>query len=169
MVEAMSDQPIAEQGSPAESARTAERPEGLGAWVRESINPLVVNLLVFSLGAVVLWDVYTAFGAGTALGWKHLGAALLPGVLLVYIILKTSGRRALNLGMASLLFTLASAAFGYWLGSFFRPALDSIANVATVAGTLSVLLLLRERVEGELTVDVSYGLVIGLLLHLMLG
>ena len=142
---------------------------GLGTWVRETVNPMVVNVLVFGLGAVVGWDIYKAFTSDIQLGWKHLGAGMLPGVILAYTILKTSGQRALKLGMFSLVFTLAAAAAAYFLGHLLRPDLTTVANVATASATVSVLLLLRERVDGELTVDVAYGLVIGLLLHLTLA
>lgn len=151
-----------------EEAQDQKSASPMGGWVRETVNPLVLNGLVYGLLALTLLDVYRAFTPSGA-GLQHLGAALVPFVLLVYIILKTTGRRALDLGPLSFLVAIAALALGYFFGSLFRPSLDSVHNVFVMAAATSVLLLLRARTEGELTHDIAYGLLLGLLIHLALG
>lgn len=142
---------------------------GMGTWVRESVSPIVLNLLVWGLVAVVGYDVYTAFGDPQTDGFEHLGAALLPGVILVYIVLKTSGRLKVTTGALAVVVAAVCAAGGYFLGHLFRPSHESVLNVLTMSGSAAVLLLLRERTEGELVHDVGYGVLVGLLIHLAFG
>ncbi len=151
------------------SDETQESKNITGSWVRETINPLVLNGLVYGLLIVMLYDVYHAFNPPSGGGLQHLGAALAPFVLVFYIILKTEGRRELQLGPASILFAVGAAAIGYFFGGWFRPSLDAVYNVLVMSAVTSVLLLLRARTEGELTYDVAYGLLLGLLVNLALG
>ena len=75
----------------------------------------------------------------------------------------------MDLGPFSILFALGAAALGYFFGGWFRPSLTTVHNVFVLSSAASVLLLLRSRTEGELTHDVGYGLLLGLLVHLAVG
>ena len=141
----------------------------VGGWVRETVNPFALGLVTYGLLALVVYDAYKAFQLESAHGFQHLAAALVPVVLLVYVILKTEGKRTVELGALSFLVAGVALAVGFFLGSWFRPSFHSVTNVLVMSATASVLLLLRARTEGELTHDVAYGLLLGLLLDLTFG